>query len=405
MAASPADLNTYSVDAVYDWANKLTAESRGLTWTIQDYYWPPVIKDLSRRLTKSQRELIAVVGCQGVGKTSAMQALEHDLEFDFEAAVMIVLENKYKMSSSKPQVMALNYSDLERFLDLQDSEAFRLSGIMQSYIEELNHLARLQRMGDHYGGTLPVEDAEVILGKGRCRQARMTSILKTLPSYRYVLIDFPDYSRTDRRRMVGDLEQVQTLWRSVMADPNAKTNFILFLQEETFRGHFFFGKMDTITIKPLTPQELLSIYTRKFKTFYPFTEDALTYLAKLGHGVFRRFLQYIKLSLDKWNETKDHTTLIDKNLAKMAVSRERLIQDMDVELFRLFPKNMEAKSTAVEILNLLEENKNMNQRAIAEQLDIPDYKLSRIIKKLESGHQVQREKVGLDKVVRLAEPV
>jgi len=198
-----------------------------------------------------------------------------------------------------------------------------------------------------------------------------------------------------------------------MSDQGAKTNLVLFMQEETFHGHFFFGKMDVVKIKPFTAQQLLSAYKKKFNDTYPFTEDALLHLARLSRGVFRRFLQYIKLCLDKRRESDPEMVRLDKDLAEeglldrdfveKAIPKERLSQDIDAELAPLFPKNPEARSTAVEILNLLEERKAMNQKTIAEELDIPEYRLSRIIKRLDAGGRIVREKTGLDKIVKLAE--
>ncbi|MFH0848155.1 MAG: MarR family transcriptional regulator, partial [archaeon] len=74
-----------------------------------------------------------------------------------------------------------------------------------------------------------------------------------------------------------------------------------------------------------------------------------------------------------------------------------------VELSELFPKNLESRSTSIEILNLLEESSGWNQKSLAEQLEISEYKLSRVLKKLEQGHYIMRERAGLDKIIRLAD--
>jgi len=120
--------------------------------------------------------------------------------------------------------------------------------------------------------------------------------------------------------------------------------------------------------------------------------------------VFRRFLQYVRLVLDKWTETRDRPELVDETIVQAAITKERIAKDMDMELSQIFPKNPDAKLTATEILNLLAENKSMNQKTIAELIEIPDYKLSRIINRLDSAGYVQRKKTGLDKIVELSEP-
>jgi len=186
-----------------------------------------------------------------------------------------------------------------------------------------------------------------------------------------------------------------------MSSPSVQTNLVLFVQRETFRDHFFFGKMDMVTIPPFKSQEFMTAYQRKFRTYRPFKEDALLQLSQLSRGIFRRYLQYIKLTIDKWRAAQKPSKLIDTTMVESAITKEQLLQDLDSQLMELFPKNPEARSNAIEIINLLQKNSDMNQKSIAEQLTMPEYRLSRIFDRLEKGGHIKRKKTGLEKIVTL----
>jgi len=406
MTVSSMKSSASSVSDVYDWASRLTAESRNSLVAAAEYYWPTETRRLHNRLLQSQRQLIAVLGCQGVGKTSAMLALDLALNIEFyrHALTAKTKNGNAALKNIKPRAIALNYSDLDSFLNLlKPADSPHFSNFFSTYMDELNQLLRFKLVRVPYGKQVSLRDAEVILGREKCRTARMNSFLKTTPQHQVLLIDLPDYSKTDRRLMFKDLKLIQFLWRNIMADQYSETNLVLFFQEETFHDHFYFGKMDTITINPFKAKDLVLAYKQKFKNTYPFTEDSLLKVATLSRGVFRRFLQYVKLCLDKWTETKDHPELLDETIVQEAITKERIAQDMDTELSQIFPKNPDAKLTATEILNLLGEKKSVNQKTIAELIEIPDYKLSRIINKLDSAGLVQTKKIGLDKIVELSE--
>lgn len=399
----PPDVEPGLRNAVYDWASKLTAESRMFAWIATEYHWPAEIKELYNRLLRSKRELIAVLGHQGVGKTSAMQALEFEFnrELWVEALERTREGEKKSESHAKARAIALNYSDLQGFLNLTRSpEELRLLLFDQLYVEELNRMLRLKRIRMPLVQSPSREDVEIILGAGKCRAARVTSVLRTAQKYEHLLIDLPDYSKTDRRLMARDLDRIQELWRGIMSKPAAETNVVIFMQEETFRGHFFFGKMDVVKLEPFRAEELVSSYVEKFKHTDPFTPEALLRIAKLSRGIFRRFLQYIKLTMDWQTQSGDVAEPISVDTVEKAVTKKQLEQDMDQELSELFPKNMEARTTAIDILDLLQKEP-LNQKTMAEQLEIPEYKLSRILQRLETGQWIEREKTGLDKIVKL----
>ncbi len=392
------------VEDVCDWASRLTAEARISFWTVSDYYWPTEVKLLHARLLQAQRQLIAVLGCQGVGKTSAMQALVYEFNRDFWRRLVKSKNVKKSMVGLKRQVFSSNLSEIRDFLDVQRSvDSLQFFEFASSYAEELNKILRVKRFSLPLVPPQSMDDAEVLLGKAKSRKARMVSLLETAPQFQHILIDLPDYSKTDRRMMAKDLGFVQMLWRSIMNRSDRRTNLVLFMQEETFRDRFFLGKMEVARIKPFTAQQLISAYKQKFKICDPFTEQAVLQLARLSRGIFRRFLQYIKLCLDHQRQFGGEPGLLDEEFVGKVVTKEQLGRDLYTELSQLFPRNPEAHLLASDIFTLLSQNPPLSQKAIAQQLQLPEYKLSRIMIRLEAARLIRREKVGLEKVVRLAE--
>ena len=70
------------------------------------------------------------------------------------------------------------------------------------------------------------------------------------------------------------------------------------IQKEMFGEHFFLDKMVRIDVESLSPEQLVEAYKRRFKAAGPFTDETLLTLARMSHGVFRRFFRYIALTLD-----------------------------------------------------------------------------------------------------------
>ena len=73
-----------------------------------------------------------------------------------------------------------------------------------------------------------------------------------------ILIDTPDYSKTDRRLMAKDLDEIYWLWdflsQSTPLEDGMKPNIVVAIQNEMFRDHFFFDKIEKVELEPLKPQ-------------------------------------------------------------------------------------------------------------------------------------------------------
>jgi hypothetical protein len=109
---------------------------------------------------------------------------------------------------------------------------------------------------------------------------------------------------------------------------------------------------------PLTLKQLLDAYIIKWRSYAPFTEEALQYIAKMSRGVFRRFKRYIGLALETWIADRVQVPvaggLIDLEAVKKSVTNEEVMRDMDKELDGIFRKR-EQKEKALELIKKLSE--------------------------------------------------
>jgi DNA-binding MarR family transcriptional regulator len=86
---------------------------------------------------------------------------------------------------------------------------------------------------------------------------------------------------------------------------------------------------------------------------------------------------------------------------KLAVTVERSVEDMELELVELFPKQSDLRLQAVRLLMRLEEVGSGWQSELAEELGMEPYAVSRLLAKLELHQYVTRRREGTDKLVSL----
>ena len=343
-----------------------------------------------------------VISLQGVGKSSALQAIY---------VSRIEAEEKALKHSRKPDntdsfpgtVLFKWRREPELFKSLLDathelSRDYEIEYRYAVWKRLLPLLTDLEKREQHDPGTLDLRFAEARLGRSVAEELRREAWLRILISKRVLLIDTPDYSKTDRRLMAKDLEGIYWIWNFVIRH-NAEANIVVAIQKEMFRDHFFFDKMEKVELEPLKPQQMVEAYRKRFKVIDPFTEDALLNLARMSRGIFRRFLRYITLTLRRWEICGKRT--IDTAIVKEAIPVARLAEDMELELAELFPKHSDLRLLAVRLLMLLEESGERKQIELAELLEVEPYVLSRLLTKLEVAHYITRRRVGNDKIVDL----
>jgi hypothetical protein len=375
-----------ATEVVRAWASQLAAESRDQDNASRFYVWPKSLFQISEQLRCTEGCIIGVVGLQGVGKSSALLALEATEKVGLEQSDVVL----FKWQREK---------DLYESLLEENHEASR--EFLQEYREALvNTYGRmLQEPNDRY--VIPIRTIERVIGKNRSEVLRRRTWLDILRIKKVILIDTPDYSRTDKRAMARDLDDIHRLWVDLCKTRGQKPNIVLAVQKEMFGGHLFFDKMQKIELEPLEPEQMIEAYKKHFGTTKPFTEEALLTLALMSRGVFRRFLRYINLALEVWLTHPDPGHSIDRVVVKEAVTFERLAEDMEFELAGVFPRQSDAPRQAVQLLMELEEHGSLKQSKLVKRLGIKDYSLSRLIAKLEQHRYVQRERSGTDKIVSL----
>jgi hypothetical protein len=242
-----------------------------------------------------------------------------------------------------------------------------------------------------------------MLGRSVVRALQQTSWLNMLRKKKVILIDTPDYSKTDRRLMAKDLDEIYWLWNVVCQpatfEDDARPTMVVAIQKEMFRDHFFFDKMEKVELEPLKPEQMVEAYRKRFKGIEPFAEDALLTLGRMSRGIFRRFLRYITLTLRHWEVNGKGP--IDTTIVKEAVTVERLAEDMERELAELFPKQSDLRLQAVRLLMCLEESGPKKQAELVEEFGLEEYAMSRLLAKLELHRYVVRRREGTDKIVSL----
>jgi DNA-binding MarR family transcriptional regulator len=268
--------------------------------------------------------------------------------------------------------------------------------------------AVIQDLEKKFPWAVQVDNEEERLGKTRVESTRKNVWCDMLREKYSVFIDMPDYSKTDRRMMAKDLEEIYWLWQSLnrftglFPDSTPTPNIVIAIQKEMFGGHFFFDKMQKVELHPLQPERMVEAYERRFKNTDPFTSDALLTLARMSRGIFRRFLRYIMLTLDFWEEEQRvGRGRIEAETVREAVTMEQLAEDMELGLADLFPKHSDLRGLAVRLLLLLQERGERKQSELGDALGVEAYALSRLLTKLEAAHYIIRRRAGNDKIVSL----
>ena len=249
-----------------------------------------------------------------------------------------------------------------------------------------------------------------------------------------------DYSMDDRRAMAGDLSEIQKLWQTILAWISANNmklslsskdreklaeknsylevpNFVFVMQKELAMSddgmvtHFFLGKARVIEISPFSPGELVEYYKKEFGSTYPFKgESDLALLARVSRGIFRRFLRYIKLSLEACvlqKEGQQTSISIDSDMITKALDSEEIHMDWKMDLSRVFSSNPKQTKAASDIVLALMDRNPIPQSIISKVLwekkkkenRISSAEASRILSKLEQYGYIRRKREGNEKLV------
>jgi len=376
LASAKPDAKTLKI---YDWTADLTAENKGF---IEHYYPTKAKEKLIMKLQYGKRNLIGLVGLQGTGKTTLLLYLANLGEKTGRGTKYI----KWTRDWFRREIGWLSG---EKYHNVLRTE---LVYLLQDYASAFKVFPGLGCV-PHFGHIADARDrydigaVKVMLGKRRVKELEEECVIDELRAQDAIFIDLPDYTKTDRRMMTADLDEVQRLWMKVQAEGETDVSLVIAFQKELFKGHFFFGKLDVVNIDLLKPSDLAAAYKLYWQESYPFTEDALLLVAQSSRGVFRRFLKYLKLCLEE-AKLKPPITV---ETVKSAITLEEQLADMDLELADVFP-NREQKMEAVKLLSFLREEKEMNQQQLAEAINISEMSVSRIVRKLEAYNYIKRKR-------------
>lgn len=141
------------------------------------------------------------------------------------------------------------------------------------------------------------------------------------------------------------------------------------------------GKMDKVLLKTLTEEQLLEAYTQFFNGYVPFEKESLRLIAKLSRGVFRRFKNYVRLSLETALTEGATNQQVTVDLVRRAITDDQLRMDMDLELSDFF-KNSEKKLQAFNILGFVRDNPEISQKSISEDLGIHPNAVGNVVRQL-----------------------
>jgi len=338
---------------------------------------------------------ICLVGLQGVGKSSALQ-------FILDVARYI---DGMRRKAKQPILFKWRRR-AELLENLANDTHEASSGFGSSYTTKLKdiimrrHPELDQVSFSEVSGYPSIDSVERTMRRADARNLRWTVWLEMLRDTGTILIDTPDYSKTDTRSMAKDLDEMYWLWNYLVSS-EARPNIVIAIQKELFQRHFFFDKMEKIELEPLKPEQMIEAYKRRFKATHPFADDALLKLARMSQGIFRRFLRYIILALDHHEHTKTPTP-ITADQVREAIPPQLLAKEMDQQLSEIFPRQPDLRTQAVKLLLHLEEHGPIGQVKIAELLDIQDYAVSRLLNKLEDHNYIRRERKGVENIITVA---
>jgi len=396
----------------YEWATELTSEQNS---QVENFIWTKQSQNLLKRLQTTKRQLIAVVGLQGSGKTALLNALWSRLDdcFGFKwfgkDAFKQNLQERYDPAVDIPITELVIYVKdalgvngvkkwIERHYPGNSNLIYEVEDVLRNIFKKrYEEVAQLRK---YFQQMIPKKEIQ------KLRETKLKDTFRCST----LLIDLPDYDRNNRTQLIRDLNDIHTFWQELEFEPgDRKTNLVLFIQKELFSGHFFFGKMDVVEIAPPTVMDMVQAYGIVNKTkdglfsTKPFQKEALQELAKLSRGIWRRFKKYIRICLD--NFKGEEITIED---VYEWIDTEQLQRDMELELVELFPKNKELRNYAVILLHYIQ------QRGIVEQSELvktvfgegkaEEMMGSRILSKLEAYGYIHRTTHGYNqKIVSLKE--
>ena len=234
---------------IRSWANLLAGEARDPDWLRYSYVVPDVLSDIARELVDTRRGLIGLVGQQGVGKSSALMALFRGIPFSLQPGKILFKWRKEKDLFTSLLNFTHEATDdfISQYFDALLKELEYRSSMMSLTDRErlVQFSGRVGRHAQYRQNHPEISDilwAEVKIGKAATQRIRQATWLNVVLYKDVILIDTPDYSKTDKRRMDSDLEDIYWFWNNLVSAGSIST-IVVAIQKELFRDHYFLDKM------------------------------------------------------------------------------------------------------------------------------------------------------------------
>lgn len=419
---------------LYQWASVLTAEQHD----DPHYFKTPFYHRILRKLKNTEGQLIAITGRQGVGKTAMMNNLfwdyynqnsrapnvfrmkwrGEDAFFDsiidtlekFSTANDVYEDMIYEIISKKIGVsMSLS---VERMTELVYKSVPRIhpgsndGGIIARYL-----LGKLDYYDDSRDGTRLRElwpILEDMVSKSDRKKMKRRIFNDLINEDVAFFLDFPDYSKNSKTKMNDDFSKFQDFYFDTLErlrfEDHQFAHVVIFFQKELFGGHFLVGKMVEYEIKPVKPDLMVGFVKETFG-LEPFTEDAMSIIARLSRGYFRNFKKYIVVCLEAFFDVYADTgeeIVVDGGKVLSWIDVDVLEKDWHREMIDLFPRSLQRRREAIEVLGFLFKNGECDQGDIVENVFYGrKNQASRILGPLEKSGHIVRVKDGRSKIVRL----
>lgn len=367
---------------VYQWAASGVSESITSNET-DKFYETPAYKSLRFKLKNTESGLSLVIGLQGTGKSRILRQLNNEGTYWFKWS------RDWKEELWQRGCAQTGYS----------------SGLEYEYEDQVHAYLkagqphRANKVGDPRTILQRKETSlmEAFLGKSKCNELKNLAINSFIYDTKIILIDMPDYSRSNANALVHDISEVQRFWESIGNRGN--THLVIAIQKELVlkAPNFFWGKCDKYTVEPLTTPQLIEAYKLSNPEGEVFDSAALQLLGDLSRGIFRRFKKYMRLTIEA-----DYKNLpITKDMVEKAVTEDIVFQDLDQELADLFD-NEENRRCASRILSYLRSHNEVNVKTIAEDIGISETMGQKIIQKLSLYNYITTKRgEGKEKLVSL----
>jgi hypothetical protein len=367
---------------VYMWAASGVSESISSNES-DKFYETPVYKSLRFKLKNTESSLSLVIGLQGTGKSRILRQLNNEGTYWFKWSKNWKEElwQRGCAQSAYWDILAYEYED--------QVHAYLKAGQSQ----RANKVGDPRTIMDRKETSL----MEAFLGKSKCNELKDHAISSFIYSTKIILIDMPDYSRSNANALVHDIAEIQRFWESM--DHRGNTHLVIAIQKELVlkAPNFFWGKCDKYTVEPLTTPQLIEAYKLSNPDGEVFEPAALQLLAELSRGIFRRFKKYMRLTI----ETDYQKLPITKDIVERAVTDDTVFQDTDQELADLFDDE-EKRRCASRILGYLRSHNEVNVKTIAEDIGISETMAQKIVQKLALYNYIQTKRGdGKEKLVSL----